>query len=376
MRILQVNKFYPPHIGGVEKTVRELSQGLARSAEVSVCTCVGAGRGRLEQDGAVRVRRCSSLGTWLSMPVSPSFPFHLIRDLRGTDIVHFHHPFPLGEITFALDGSQTQSIVTWHADIVRQQRTARAYHPVLRRFLRKVDRIVVTSPEMLQHSALLQPFRSKCEIIPLGIDVKAFALTPQVASAAQAIRRRYGDPLVLFLGRLVYYKGLEHLIRAMQRVEAHCLIVGEGPLLKKLKGLAASLQVESRITFLPACTDADLPAFYHACDVFVLPSIERAEAFGLAQVEAMVCGKPVISTDLPTGVRYVNQDGVTGLRVPPRDDRKLSEAIQRIIADSSLREFLGENAQKRAAEEFDRELMVERYRNLCSSLLDRRHAGE
>jgi glycosyltransferase involved in cell wall biosynthesis len=368
-KILQVNKFYPPHIGGVEKIVRELSQGLAATAEVSVLTCEPRGRGRVERDGAVRVRRCASLATWLSMPTPPAFPFRLAAESGRADIVHFHHPFPLAELTFALAGTPARSVVTWHGDIIRQRWSARVYRPFLKRFLRKVDRIVVTSPEMLEHSALLQPFRSKCEIIPLGIDVKVFSPTPEVAAAARAVRGRYKGPLVLFAGRLVYYKGLEYLIRAMRQVEASCLIVGEGPLKKKLKSLAASLEVAHRITFLPSCTQAELVAYYHACDVFVLPSVEPAEGFGLVQLEAMACGKPVISTDLPTGVRFVNQDGVTGLRVPPRDDRKLAEALQRLLADPGLRESLGENARKRVAAEFNQELMVERYEQLFTSLV-------
>jgi rhamnosyl/mannosyltransferase len=201
------------------------------------------------------------------------------------------------------------------------------------------------------------------------VDLERFALTPRVSAAARSIRERFASPLVLFVGRLVYYKGLQYLVEAMQHVEAQCLIIGQGPLQKNLAGLARTLGVAGRVRFLSACTDAELPAYYHACDVFVLPSCDLTEAFGLVQLEAMACGKPVVSTDLPSGVGFVNRDGETGLRVPARDSLRLAAAIHRLLADPNLRASLGHNAQRRAHEEFSIELMAKRYIEVYDSLL-------
>ncbi len=368
MKVLHVAKAYPPFVGGIEKATYELTRRLALSAEVSVLTCQPRGWGCVQHIEDVSVRRCSSLCTLLSMPISPSFPFHLRRAQRGVDIIHFHHPFPLGELSCLMVRPRPKIVVTWHSDIVRQRWSLKVYKPFLRRFLRRVDRIIVTSAEHLDHSPFLQPVRSKCEIIPLGIDLGRFSLTPDVTSAAEGLRTQYGTPLVLFVGRLSYYKGLPYLIQAMKHVNARCLIIGDGSLRAELIRLAKSCGVTSRITFISGCSDAELPAYYHACDLLVLPSVEPSEAFGLVQLEAMACGKPVVNTDLPTGVRFVNLDGVTGLRVPPRDADELASAINRLISNKHLRVALGMNARQRVEKLFNVNDMVKKYLQLYESL--------
>ncbi len=94
---------------------------------------------------------------------------------------------------------------------------------------------------------------------------------------------------------------------------ATILIAGDGPLAEPLKAQAAAAGLGSRVQFLGHLTDNEIVAHFHACDVFVLPSVTRAETFGVVQLEAMACGKPVVSTDLPTGVPWVNRHLETGL---------------------------------------------------------------
>ena len=143
---------------------------------------------------------------------------------------------------------------------------------------------------------------------------------------------------MLFVGRLVYYKGLEYLIEAMRWVpDAVLVVVGTGPLRGRLQRLSEQwLGCPGKVVFLGAVAEHDLCAWYHACDVFVLPSVELSEAFGLVQLEAMACAKPVVTTDLPTGVTYVNQHGHTGLVVPRRNSRALAEAINILLDNRQL----------------------------------------
>ena len=115
------------------------------------------------------------------------------------------------------------------------------------------------------------------------------------------------------------YKGVEFLLRALTESDVAAVIIGDGPLRGSLEDLATGLGVDSRTFFLGAVDDGALAAWYGACDIFVLPSVTRAEAFGLVQLEAMARGKPVISTRIETGVPWVNLDGYTGLTVPPSD---------------------------------------------------------
>ena len=189
-------------------------------------------------------------------------------------------------------------------------------------------------------------------------------------------------PRLLFVGRLVYYKGLEVLLDAMSLCEGSLVIAGEGPLEGALRALVTEKRLGERVLFAGRVADADLPAFYQACDVFVLPSTARTEAFGVVQIEAMAAGKPVISTNLPTGVPWVNQDGVSGLVVTPGDRAALGEALRRLLDDGAFRQRLGEGARRRAQTMFSRERMVAAFKSLIDTvvrepdLLDERLARE
>jgi rhamnosyl/mannosyltransferase len=195
-------------------------------------------------------------------------------------------------------------------------------------------------------------------------------LTPEVEAQAQEIKNRYGSRIVLFLGRLIYYKGVEYLVKAMQQVDGKAIIVGDGPLENDLKKLAHECGVEKKVIFAGRIPQEKLAAYYHACDVFVLPSIEPSEAYGLVQLEAHACGKPVVCTDLPTGVPFVNKDGVTGKVVPPRDEHALATALNDLLGDDQLRTKLGSQAKERFNNEFTADIMVERILNVYSDVLE------
>jgi rhamnosyl/mannosyltransferase len=160
------------------------------------------------------------------------------------------------------------------------------------------------------------------------------------------------------VGRLVYYKGLDVLIQAMTKCPGTLALIGKGPLEAGLRRLCTDSGIASRVKFLGQVSDEQLVSFYHAADLLVLPSTQPTEAFGLVQVEAMACGLPVVSTDLPTGVPWVNQNGVTGLVVPPGDPDALAAAISRLLDDRALRTQMGEAGRRRAVEQFSGERMA------------------
>jgi rhamnosyl/mannosyltransferase len=159
----------------------------------------------------------------------------------------------------------------------------------------------------------------------------------------------------LGVGRLVYYKGFEYLVRAMKEVEGHLVIIGDGPLRGELERLAESLGVSGRVSIL---TDVnDTRPYYQSADVFVLPSIARSEAFGIVQLEAMACSVPVVNTSLDSGVTYVSQHGVTGLTVLPEDSTALGKAINRLLDDPVLRSKFGAAGRQRVEQVFSLEEM-------------------
>jgi rhamnosyl/mannosyltransferase len=115
----------------------------------------------------------------------------------------------------------------------------------------------------------------------------------------------------------------------------------------------------------------ELISHFHACDVFVLPSIANTEAFGIVQLEAMACGKPVISTDLPTGVPFVNQHKKTGLIVPPQNSTELANAIKVLITNEYLAHTYGTAGKQRVQKEFTVQTMVKQVLALYEEVLSK-----
>jgi lipopolysaccharide/colanic/teichoic acid biosynthesis glycosyltransferase len=283
-------------------------------------------------------------------------------------VVVIHEPNPLALLSYWLVRPPGPLVIWFHSQVLPHRWFYRFYGPLLRWGLRRADAIVVSSPRLIAHAPELAPHRDKCAVVPFGVAPEEFVLTPALQTAARRARERYGTPLLLFVGRLVPYKGVDVFLRALCRLDASAVIVGSGPLEPTLRRLAHSLGIGEQVHFVGELPDDELRALYHACDAFVLPSVAPNEAFGVVQLEAMACAKPVVSTDLPTGVPWVNRDGETGLVVPPRDPRALRAALARLLDDPLLREKLGRQGWRRVHDEFTVERMVDRFTELAVRL--------
>jgi rhamnosyl/mannosyltransferase len=279
----------------------------------------------------------------------------VIRESRA-DLIHLHLPNPTAILAWIASRNPASVLVTYHSDIVRQKYLGMAFSPILDYALRRSAAILVSSAEYVRTSPVLSRFQHRCLVVPFGIDLEPFD-NPDLAAVSR-IRKLYGERIVLAVGRLVYYKGLEYMIRAMKHIDAHLLVVGTGPLRQELEREVAAAGVGNRVTFLGRVDD--VVAYYHACDVFALPSVERSESFGLVQLEAMACSKPVVNTFLPSGVPWVSIHGETGLTVKPRSAEALAEAINSLLSDRALRLELGRAARRRVEDEFTTGLMLRR----------------
>jgi rhamnosyl/mannosyltransferase len=281
-------------------------------------------------------------------------------------------PNPTGEFSHLLVNPSGKLVATYHSDIVRQEFLLGFYRPFLRKFLARADAIMPTSPIYMETSPFLSVVKDKCEVIPLGIDTRMFdevgiSMKPEI----DRLRNLFGREFILFVGKLRYYKGLQFLIEAMPNIDVPLVVVGSGPMERDLKMLAANYRVTEKVHFMGELTEQDLAVFFHACSLFVLPSVYRSEAYGLVQLEAHVCAKPVVSTRLGTGVEFVNIDGMTGFVVPPADSPALANRINRLLADPDRRREMGEFAQKRAHSEFSLERMCERVEAVYRRVLAR-----
>lgn len=368
--VLHVGKFFP-HLGGIETHLQQLCGELSKVLDVRVVVASDS-RSRIEEVlGNVPVLRVPTWFTLASTPLCPSLAAQIRR--CEADIIHIHWPNPMAVMSYLLSGHRGRLVVTYHSDVVRQKLLGVAFDPFLHALLRRSSAIITTSPGYAKSSPILSAYLDRCRVIPLGIDVSEFEqCDPAVVSE---LRREYGDRLILSVGRLVYYKGFEHLIRAMAQVRGTLLIIGKGPLRAELQELAKSLGIEKRV-FLMGEIPEKLVPYYHAADIFALPSIARSEAFGIVQIEAMAAGVPVINTQLDSGVPFVSLHEQTGLTVAPGDHAAMASAINRLLDDECLRRSLGAEARLRAQREFSLESMTDRTLALYETVMSQGRVHE
>lgn len=350
MRVLHLGKYFPPVPGGIERFLDELTLAQAAAGLQPAVLAHDPAASAQHTDRDRLVQRCRSYGEVLFVPLCPGWPGMLSRVIREwrPQLLHLHVPNP--SVFWALLSPAARRIpwvVHWHADIPldaahRGLRLAYPAYALLERaLLARAARIIATSQAYLDASVALAPHRARCRVIPLGLaDAPAAGIAPEWPSPGLRL---------LAVGRLAYYKGFAQLIEALSRVEDVSLVLmGRGPGEAALRAQIATLGLQSRVRLLAAASDADIEAAYRACDALCLPSIDRAEAFGLVLLEAMRAGRAVLASDLGgSGMREVVVNGQTGLQVPPGDVSALATALCRLRDESDSRRRWGEAGQQR-----------------------------
>jgi glycosyltransferase involved in cell wall biosynthesis len=353
LSVLQVGKFYPPAAGGMERMLQMLCEG-ERAAGVETRALVANHERRTVHEvvNGVPVTRVASVARGGAVEWCPTFPRWFCR--HDADVIVIHEPNPIALVANMLCRPTVPTVVWFHSEVVRPRLQYKAfYEPFLSFTLRRAARIVVSSPALAEQAQALRPYRGKCVVIPFGFDPERFAPPASPVTSGET-------PLVLFVGRLVEYKGVDVLLRALAGLEnVRAVLVGDGPRRAALEELATDLGLAGRVTFAGEVSDERMADLYAACDLFVLPSVTRAEAFGLVQLEAMAAGKAVVSTSVPTGVPWVNQHERTGLIVPPGDVPALRKAIQRLLTDPDLRTRMGREGRARVARDFTPARMIQ-----------------
>lgn len=379
IKIVHIYKDFYPVLGGIENHIRLLTEAQVQQGyNVTVLATSLTGRTETTTMNGVRVIKTGRQATVQSTPLSAALPLTLRRETAGADIAHVHSPYPTGEAANLWLGRAKKTVITWHSDVVRQKTLLRLYAPTLRRVIRRADRILPTSEAYARTSPWLSTHLDKCTAVPLGVNVQRFQPAVLLSQRTATIRERIlanspggaATTVLLTVGRLRYYKGIDDLIRALPLLpDAISVVAGTGPMIVPWKMLAKELGVLDRVIFVGDVTDADLPEFYHAADVYVLPANVRAEAFGVAIVEAMACGLPVVSTDVGTATSWVNQHNITGLVAPPRDPGALAQCIQQLQKAPFVRRQMGLAGRQRVLDEFTIEKMVQRVDAVYHELL-------
>lgn len=361
MRALHIGKYFPPYPGGMENFLGDLLPALERCGISCAAVVHAASEYSNETNGpartAVRLYKSRTYGSLLYAPISPGFPLVLDKAIRefSPDILHIH--MPNTSAFWLLSSHRARRIpwvIHWHSDVVQSshdKRLAWAYHIyrlLENRLLARAQTIIATSPPYLEASPTLAPWRKKCHVVPLGLDVRRY---PEAGGEG---RTRAGSEWqgagfkILAIGRLTYYKGHETLIRAMAGLQgARLILAGEGDRKKSLQRLIKALGVEDRVTLAGYMPDSEVSALLETCDILCLPSIERTEAFGLVLLEAMRFSKPVVASNIPgSGVGWVIRDNETGLLVHPGNADALAAALNKMEASPTLRREMGEAGKK------------------------------
>lgn len=369
LKILQVNKAYYPHVGGIESLVRQYSEELSQrpDTEVKVLVCRDERGGSFrEKINGVDVTRAGSLGTYFSCPLSFSFIRKFRKMSKNADVVEIHLPFPLADLALLLSGFKGRVVIAWHSDIVKQKKLMFFYKPLMKTLLKRADCIITATKGHIDGSDYLPEYREKCRVIPYGVTPREY-LSVERKPVLTELSSNKSSVKVFFTGRLVYYKGADVLLKAFKYVKnCELFIAGTGELEAELKAFAKANGMEKTVHFLGFLPDKTLRQAYGDCDIFVLPSVVKSEAFGIVQLEAMVYGKPVINTSLPSGVPHVSIDGETGITVPPSDEKALAKAINTLAENKELREKYGRNAAERVEKYFNEKNVIQEIYNTLS----------
>jgi glycosyltransferase involved in cell wall biosynthesis len=368
MRICQAVSYFPYkehiesfpveneyHIGGVERHVYNLSIELNRlNHKVTVITTRSPNHDRLSEAVDFDVIRVPIDFRIYSSPV----PLRVLNlSLEEFDVIHAHTPVPLIADLVAIKNlrERRRFVLTYHNDISKDGLLGRfiagIYNCSFGSFLLKhSDIIITTTKSYALHSRQLRKYLYKVTVVPNGVDTRRFH--PKLDK--NKVREKYGigedAKVVLFVGNLEAYKGCEHLLSAFSMImkeikDVYLILVGKGSLESRLKETAAKLCIKNRVFFAGYVKDNELPYYYAACDVFVLPSISGHEGFGMVQLEAMACGKPVIVTNIP-GVREVDAKELATIHIPPKSERALMKALLTVLRNEELAIKMGDNGRK------------------------------
>jgi len=372
IRVLQVYRtYFPDTQGGLEEVIRQICRQDSDDIQIRVVTLSPAVKKvELIHYEGVEVYRLPLAFEIASCSIALKGIGLFRRLVAETDIVHYHYPWPFGDVLYSLFSSHKPSVLTYHSDIIRQKWLKRFYKPLKHYFLSGMDAVVATSPNYLESSDTLKQHASKVRVIPIGLGEE------QVEFNDECLQHYSLEPekFFLFVGVLRYYKGLDILLRAAVNAEYKIVIVGAGPEENNLKRLAKELGLKN-VVFTGYQPDNIKNALLKHCRGVVLPSYYRSEAFGVFLLEGAKNCKPLVSAEIGTGMSYINIHQETGFCVEPNDAKSLRSAMDQLYNNSDKAKVMGFNARKRFEELFSAGQMTNAYGQLYREIYSSRFPG-
>lgn len=367
MRILHIFKtYYPDTVGGIEQVIAQLGCALGdRGHENRIFTLSPDPHPPVLHRPEGQVHRSQRTIDVASVSLSLRALLEFREHAKWADVIHYQYPWPFADVLHFLWGRGKPTVVSYQSDIVKQKWGLKLYVPVRERFLRSVGAVVATSPGYRSSSDVLSRLKRRVPVIPNGLEESGYPQpTPELL---ERWRARLGRDFFLFVGVLRYYKGLHTLVEAARGFSGKVVIAGEGPEGESIRAQTAAAGL-TNVEILGHVSEEDKICLLHLCRALVFPSHVRTEAFGMSLVEAAMCSKPMITCEIGTGTTYINQDGVTGLVVPPEDPAHLSAAMEQLLADRTLAQTMGRAARRRFEQLFTADAMATRYEQLYQEL--------
>ncbi|KTC68759.1 CapM protein, capsular polysaccharide biosynthesis [Legionella birminghamensis] len=360
MRVLHFYKTYITDTkGGVEQFIYQLINSVSALGVSSEVLALSADKSAETVQFSGHTVHRAPLDLQLA---STGFSFSAIRRFselaKDADVIHYHFPWPFMDVVHFASRIKKPTVVTYHSDIVRQKNLLKLYQPLMHAFLRRVNRIVATSPNYLASSKVLNRYQNKTSIVPIGLDETVYPLPSD--ERMKYWRQRLGERFFLFVGMLRYYKGLHTLLSALPGLDYPVVIVGNGPEEMALKQQAEDLGLK-QLHFVGSVNEEDKMALLKLSYAFVFPSHLRSEAFGISLLEAAMAAKPLISCEIGSGTSFINQNEETGLVIPPENPQALKNALQYLWNNQQSAEIMGRNARKRYLDCFTADKMAADY---------------
>jgi glycosyltransferase involved in cell wall biosynthesis len=367
-KLLLVNKSFAPQVGGVETVVLQYAN-FAVQAGFDVTVLVIQPKfslhTKVECFGNIKVIRASGFGIFLSMPISLSF-FHLLwSESRKADIIHGHYPFPLFDIASILIPKTKKIILTWHSEILRQKYIKKLFY-LFTNYLLSRATVTVTSDALKHMSPFLTKNKSnKILTLPLSVDSSTMDVVDSYSEITDVFGRQIPSKSALFIGRLCYYKGIDFLLNTLDVNDSlrviPIVISGEGELLCKILHFVKQKKMDNVYVLGRFVSDKEKAYLLSHCHFLLFPSVLETEAFGIVQLEAMAQGKPVINTNLRSGVPWVSINNVTGFTVSVGDTTSLANSILTMFLDDNIYLKFSENARNRVKSNFLDSVVAEKY---------------
>ena len=375
MKIAQLTPYFYPHLGGVESHVLELSKQLKRKGhEVLVITTKLEGTKKRSVVEGIPVKRVEPLTIKFSTPIIPDLGKSLSEE--DFDILHSHSPPPILSF-FGLRNAKKRDIpfvLTYHCDleiphifgpliVSLYKRTIGTYT------VSRADQIITTTNTYGATSRVV--WQEDADIIPNAVDAHRFNPNNDGTWVREKFDLDEHEKLVMYVGRIVYHKGLEYFVRSAKHLgpDVKHLLVGTGDFRPELERIIEEEDIEDKVMFAGRVPNEDLPDYYTAADVCVLPSVSRLEAFGIVALEAMASGTPVIVSDIP-GVREVIVEGKHGLLSEPMNSKDLAGKIRTILTNPQLAEKMGKNGRKRVVSKFTWKKVADDIMDVYESLIN------